>query len=275
MPSRLSVDDLVANMTEQDLNSIEYGGYECAICMESDGPTPPLKLGCSHSFCTGCLRQYALSQLRQKACTPPPCPLCKRLMRTQEVASAFASEPSSKAEFIQLLKRAQAGLPLDVQPATASRAPAARRVTRGRPFSLPKAACSSSSATKAQPAHGTRDLHTQAAPVRLLSLRGLASSALGAGPLQRLGLGRRDAPRETPRDSPRGISPMAAAAVWRTNQRQQPAPRPVARARSLPAAARPPGPRAEGGVAGRGSGAAPASPRRTNHLACAETRVVG
>ena len=136
MPSRLSVDDLVANMTEQDLNSIEYGGYECAICMESDGPTPPLKLGCSHSFCTGCLRQYALSQLRQKACTPPPCPLCKRLMRTQEVASAFASEPSSKAEFIQLLKRAQAGLPLDVQPATPSRAPAARRVTRGRPFSL-------------------------------------------------------------------------------------------------------------------------------------------
>ena len=138
MPSSLSVDDLVANMTEQDLNSIEYGGYECAICMESDGPTPPLKLGCSHSFCTGCLRQYALSQLRQKACTPPPCPLCKRLMRTQEVASAFASEPSSKAEFIQLLKRAQAGLPLDVQPATASRAPAARRVTRGGPFRCPR-----------------------------------------------------------------------------------------------------------------------------------------
>ena len=50
MPSSLSVDDLVANMTEQDLNSIEYGGYECAICMESDEPTPPLKLSLSATW---------------------------------------------------------------------------------------------------------------------------------------------------------------------------------------------------------------------------------
>ena len=111
MPT-LTVDDLVLAMSEADFDAAEYGGYACAICLDESGACAAFRLRYSHSFCPGCLRTHALAQLREHRRAFAPCPLCKKPLRKEEVARAFAAtDVAGRSEFVSLLRKAASDEP--------------------------------------------------------------------------------------------------------------------------------------------------------------------
>ena len=107
-----SIDDLVTSMSEAEFSTIEYGGYECSICLsaDDDDAAPSMRLHCKHSFCSTCLRSHCLAQLQQQGRAFAPCPLCKTAMRKDEVARTFSSaDKRQKDEFARLLHKAARG----------------------------------------------------------------------------------------------------------------------------------------------------------------------